>query len=341
MNMFEAVLSGLRDGVLVINPSGEVVYANRAAIELFSLGPVGFLGKRLLEAIRLPELVDLVEEARTFRRPHEAELRVLYPSEKALLVSVDPITSATGKDLGTAVVFRDISEMKRLENLRSEFVANVSHELKTPLTAIRNYAETLLGGALTDKEHNIEFVQKIEKHAENLTTLIDDLLEVSQLEAKRGLGEFVPVNIWRVVARARETLAEKARKKQIELAGDCADKDLVASGVEDHIYRAVLNLIDNALNYTDSGGKVTVACSRLDQGVEISVSDTGIGISKEHLSRLFERFYRVDKARSRDLGGTGLGLAIVKHVMNIHNGSVSVESKEGKGSKFTLIFPAQ
>jgi two-component system phosphate regulon sensor histidine kinase PhoR len=339
--MFEAILSGLRDGVLVINPSGEIVYANRAAIELFSLGPVGFLGKRLLEAIRLPELVDLVEEGRTFRRPHEAEIRVLYPSEKTLLVSVDPITSPTGKDLGTAVVFRDISEMKRLENLRSEFVANVSHELKTPLTAIRGFAETLLGGALSDQDHNVEFVQKIEKHAENLTTLIDDLLEISQLEAKRGLGEFVPVSVARVVGRVLETLAAKARKKRIELTVDCGHKELTATGVEDHIYRAVLNLADNALNYTDPGGKVTVACGLGANGTEISVSDTGIGISQEHLSRLFERFYRVDKARSRDLGGTGLGLAIVKHVMNIHNGSVFVESEEGKGSKFTLVFPAQ
>jgi two-component system phosphate regulon sensor histidine kinase PhoR len=338
--MFEAVLSGLRDGVLVVNPAGEIVYANRSAIELFSLGPVGFLGKRLLEAIRLPELVDLVEEARTFGRPHEAELKVLYPSEKTLLVSVDPITSETGKDFGAAVVFRDISEMKCLENLRSEFVANVSHELKTPLTAIRGFAETLLNGALDDKEHNAEFVRKIEKHSENLTTLIDDLLEISQLEAKRGLGEFVPVSVARVVGRTLETLAAKAKKKRIELTVDCGDKELTATGVEDHLYRAVLNLVDNALNYTDSGGKVTVACGRSDQGVEISVSDTGIGIAKDHLPRLFERFYRVDKARSRDLGGTGLGLAIVKHVMNIHNGSVSVESQEGKGSKFTLIFPA-
>ena len=339
--MFEAVLSGLRDGVLVINPAGEIVYGNRAATELFSLGPVGFLGKRLLEAIRLPELADLVEAARTFRRPHEAELKIFYPGERTLLTSVDPIVSASGKDLGSAVVFRDISEMKRLENLRSEFVANVSHELKTPLTAIRSYAETLLNGALADRDHNAEFVRKIEKHAENLTTLIDDLLEVSQLEARRGLGDFVPVGVAWVVGKVLETVTEKARKKRIELTADCADKDLTVSGIEDHVYRAMLNLADNALNYTDAGGKVTIACGRTESGIEITVSDTGIGIAAEHLPRLFERFYRVDKARSRDLGGTGLGLAIVKHVMNIHNGLVSVESEEGKGSKFTLSFPGQ
>ena len=337
--MFEAVLSGMRDGVLVISPAGEIVYANPAAAEIFSVSLSDFIGKRLLEVVRLTELSDLVEEVKAAQRPHEKEIKVFYPGEKSLLASVNLIKDEAGAELGTAVVLRDISEMKHLENLRSEFVANVSHELKTPLTAIRSYAETLLNGALGDKDHNTEFVQKIEKHAENLTTLIDDLLEVSQLEAKRGLGEFVPVNVGRVASRAMETLLEKARKKKIELSVDCHDKELTATGVEDHIYRAVLNLADNALNYTDPGGKVVIACCRSDQGVEISVSDTGIGIAAEHLPRLFERFYRVDKARSRDLGGTGLGLAIVKHVMNIHNGSVTVESEVGKGSKFTLIFP--
>lgn len=337
--MFEAVLSGLRDGVLVIKPVGDIIYANPAAAEIFSVSLPDLIGKRLLEAIRLTELSDLVDEVKANQRPHEREIKVFYPGEKSLLASVNPIKNEVGAELGLAVVLRDISEMKHLENLRSEFVANVSHELKTPLTAIRSYAETLLNGALSDKGHNAEFVRKIEKHAENLTTLIDDLLEVSQLEAKRGLGEFVPVNLFRVAERAAETLSEKARKKKIELSGDCADKELTAAGVEDHIYRAVLNLIDNALNYTDSGGKVTVTCGRTGDGVQITVSDTGIGISKEHLPRLFERFYRIDKARSRDLGGTGLGLAIVKHVMNIHNGSVSVKSEEGKGSKFTLVFP--
>ena len=338
--MFEAVLSGMRDGVLVISPAGDIVYANQSAAELFSLTLPDLMGKRLLEAIRLTELSDLVEEVKAAQRPHEREIKVFYPAEKSLLASVNLIREEAGAELGIAVVLREITEMKHLENLRSEFVANVSHELKTPLTAIRSYAETLLNGALSDKDHNTEFVQKIEKHAENLTTLIDDLLEVSQLEAKRGLGEFVPVNACRVAGRAIETLLEKARKKKIELLVDCDNKELTVPGVEDHIYRAMLNLMDNALNYTDSGGKVTIACGRSERGVEISVSDTGIGIAADHLPRLFERFYRVDKARSRDLGGTGLGLAIVKHVMNIHNGSVTVESQEGKGSKFTLIFPA-
>jgi two-component system, OmpR family, phosphate regulon sensor histidine kinase PhoR len=338
--MFEAVLSGMRDGVLVISPAGDIVYANQSAADLFSITLPDLAGKRLLEAIRLTELSDLVEEVKAARRPHEKEIKLFYPAEKFLLASVNLIKDEAGGELGIAVVLRDITEMNHLENLRSEFVANVSHELKTPLTAIRSYAETLLNGALDDKSHNAEFVRKIEKHAENLTTLIDDLLEVSQLEARRGLGEFVPVNVSRVAGRAVETLWEKARKKKIELSVDCGNKDLTATGVEDHIYRAILNLADNALNYTDPGGKVTIACGRSEQGVEISVSDTGIGIAAEHLPRLFERFYRVDKARSRDLGGTGLGLAIVKHVMNIHNGLVSVESEVGKGSKFTLIFPA-
>ncbi len=338
--MFEEVLSDLRDAIIVIRPGGDIFYANRAAIELFTLGPVGFLNKQLLEVIRLPELADLLEEARAFKRPHEAEIKFYAPAERTLLVSVDPIRSGSGHDIGSGVVFRDITEMKRLENLRSEFVANVSHELKTPLTAIRGYAETLLNGALTDAEHNTEFVQKIEKHAANLGVLIDDLLEISQLEGRRGLGDFAPVAVGEVVGRVRETLADKAARKKVELTVTCADRELSVSGIEDQIYRAVLNLADNALNYTDPGGRVTISCARRADGTELSVSDTGIGIAPEHLPRLFERFYRVDKARSRDLGGTGLGLAIVKHVMNLHGGQALVESREGRGSKFTLVFPA-
>ena len=195
----------MRDGVLVIAPAGDIVYANLAAAEILSISLTDLIGKRLLEAVRLTELSDLVEEVKAAQRPHEKEIKFFYPVEKSLLASVNSIKDEAGAELGIAVVLRDITEMKHLENLRSEFVANVSHELKTPLTAIRSYAETLLNGALDDKAHNTEFVGKIEKHAENLTTLIDDLLEVSQLEAKRGLGKFVPVNVWRVAGTALET----------------------------------------------------------------------------------------------------------------------------------------
>lgn len=232
------------------------------------------------------------------------------------------------------------SRLEKLEKYRSDFVANVSHELKTPLTAIRNYVETLLSGAIDDRAHNREFLEKIDKHAYNLSALIDDLLEISRLESKKDLGPLEEMDLARVTERALETVSAKAAKKNIALVRSGSESRCSIQGVEEHVYRAILNLLDNAVNYTDPGGRVELSCARRDGKLALSVSDTGIGIPAGDIDRVFERFYRVDKARSRELGGTGLGLAIVKHVMNIHNGSVDVQSEPGKGSVFTLSFPA-
>jgi two-component system phosphate regulon sensor histidine kinase PhoR len=240
--------------------------------------------------------------------------------------------------LGAVCVLYDITEIRKLENYRSEFVANVSHELKTPLTAIRSFVETLLGGAIDDKERNVEFLQKIEKHAVNLSQLIDDILEISRLESKTEIGPFDTVSLNRIVLRVIDIVTEKAKKKQIQIKFASPGREPMIMGIEDHLYRAVLNLLDNAVNYTPEGGMVTITCEIEGNNLLLKVADTGIGIPTEHLPRIFERFYRVDKARSRDLGGTGLGLAIVKHVMTLHHGTVSVESEEGKGTVFTLIF---
>ncbi|MFH1387522.1 MAG: ATP-binding protein [bacterium] len=334
--MFEQVLSAMRDGVMVVDLQRKIIYANEALANIFSLPLDEVIGKRPLEVSRLVELTELIEEARKNRSHVEKEMRLVYPEEKWLFASADPISSENG---AISIVVRDITEMKRMETIRRDFVANVSHELKTPLTAIRNYAETLLNGAIKDKEHNENFVKKIEKHAINLSALIDDLLEISSLEAKRELGAFAEVDLVKVFHHAMETVFEKAKKKNIVIEANCPSGQVLVSGIEDHIYRAFLNLLDNAINYTDQGGRVGVRCEQDGGRVKIIITDTGIGIAPEHLPRLFERFYRVDKGRSRDLGGTGLGLAIVKHVMNLHGGQVEVESEVGKGSTFTLVFP--
>ncbi|MFH1826221.1 MAG: ATP-binding protein [bacterium] len=225
------------------------------------------------------------------------------------------------------------------DKFRSEFVANVSHELKTPLTAIRNYVETLLNGAIDDKENNIKFLKKIEEHAINLQWLIDDILEVSKLESGKAIEPFVPVDLCLVVDRAMETVANKAKKKGVAIEKRKGSGELIIKGNEELIRRAILNLLDNAINYTNEWGKVLLSCEKDNQQIRLVVQDTGIGISPEHLDRIFERFFRVDKARSRLYGGTGLGLAIVKHVMNLHQGQVEVVSEVGKGSTFTLVFP--
>ncbi|MBU0501870.1 MAG: ATP-binding protein [bacterium] len=227
------------------------------------------------------------------------------------------------------------------DKYRSEFVENVSHELKTPLTAIRNYVETLLDGAIDDKENNIKFLKKIKEHAISLQDLIDDIIEVSKLESGSATEAFVVVDLCQVVSLAVETLTNKAKKKGVLLVKEKPKVEkIVIKGNEELIGRAILNLLDNAINYTNEWGGVTVSCEQNDHEIKILVKDTGIGIAKEHLTRIFERFFRVDKARSRLYGGTGLGLAIVKHAMNLHQGRVEVVSEEGKGSTFALVFPA-
>jgi two-component system phosphate regulon sensor histidine kinase PhoR len=335
-----AILSSMSEGVLATDQKGNVILANPVVENLFGILEPKVIGRSVRESLRNNQIADIFDK--TFKSGRLVTDEIGIPSggkEQTFIVHASPVRDEEGRALGAVCVLYNISDIRRLEKYRSEFVANVSHELKTPLTAIRNYVETLAAGAIDDKEHNRQFLEKIKKHAGNLSALIDDILEISQLENKKGLGPFKKVDIGRVVHRAAETVAGKAAKKGINLSVTCPPEELLVSGIEDHIYRAILNLIDNAINYSEPGGTVSIPCAKREGKIELTVEDTGIGIEKEHIPRIFERFYRVDKARSRDLGGTGLGLSIVKHVMNIHNGQVKVESEPNKGSKFTLIFP--
>ncbi|MBI5701571.1 PAS domain S-box protein [Candidatus Saganbacteria bacterium] len=335
-----AVLRSMRDGVLAVDGSGSIVLANFAIEKMFGVLEPELLGKSVRAGIRNNEIADLIDQTIKTNTMMEKEINTLFPIEGNFLVFVTPMVIGDNKPTGAVCVLHNITDIKKLETYRSEFVANVSHELKTPLTSIRNYLETLLNGAIKDNEHNMEFLRKADKNAINLSALIDDLLEISRLESKKELGPYIKLDTNKIMARAIENISDKAKKKNISINKNCDDKEHNIIGIEDHIYRAFLNLLDNAVNYTPEGGSIDISCFINGDKLEISVSDTGIGIPEEHLPRIFERFYRVDKARSRDLGGTGLGLAIVKHVANIHNGSVSVSSREGQGSKFTLVFPS-
>jgi two-component system phosphate regulon sensor histidine kinase PhoR len=333
-----AVLLSINEGVLAVDKNGRIILANPAIEKTFGVIETEILGHTVREAMRNNEIADLIEEAAGSGRSIEKEINIVTPIERSF-VALASFLKSESSDFGVVCVLHDITELRKLEQYRSEFVANISHELKTPLTAIRNYVETLLSGALNDPAHNLEFLRKIDKHAINLTALIEDILEMSELESKKELGVFTQFDILSAVHRAVETISSKAFKKGIKIDLNCTKEPILVSGLEEHVYRAVLNLLDNAVNYTNSGGKITVSGIKEADKIIISVSDTGIGIPEEYLPRLFERFYRADKARSRELGGTGLGLAIVKHVMNVHNGSVLVESTEGHGSKFNLVFP--
>jgi two-component system phosphate regulon sensor histidine kinase PhoR len=335
--LFEQVLLGMREGIMVLDAKDVIIFTNPALSAMFSLPHEELSGKRPLEAVRLVELAELVEAVRKTGGPQSREMKVVYPDEKVLLGSANLVKTEGGS--GVAIIIQDISDVKKLENLRQEFVANVSHELKTPLTAIKSYAETLLHGAIDDPDNNRQFLEKIDRNAQSLAALIDDMLELSRLEARRGLAPFEPFHLEDEIDRALETLAAKIREKKIEIImqGEPGSCEIV--GEAGHIYRALLNLLDNAVKYSKPGGKIELSCVKNDRELRLSVRDHGPGIPAEHHPRIFERFYRVDKARSRELGGTGLGLSIVKHIMDIHGGRVELESTAGQGAAFTLIFP--
>ncbi|MCU0641048.1 MAG: ATP-binding protein [Candidatus Margulisbacteria bacterium] len=335
--MFEQALNGMKDGVLMVDSTETIIFANRALSAILSLSQAELIGKRPLEAIRLIELAELIAEVRSTGSAASREMKVVYPQEKTLLGSANLIKTDNGP--GVAVIVQDISEIKKLENLRQEFVANVSHELKTPLTAIKSYAETLIHGAIDDPINNRPFLEKIEKNAKSLAALIDDTLEISRLESRRGVAPFAPVHLSDEIEQALETLAPRIKEKELEIIKAGEPESCTVSGEAEHIYRALLNLLDNAVKYSPAGGRIELACAQTDRELRLSVKDHGPGIPAEHQPRLFERFYRVDKARSRELGGTGLGLSIVKHIMEIHGGRVELKSTAGQGAEFTLIFP--
>ncbi|MFA5035411.1 MAG: ATP-binding protein [Candidatus Margulisiibacteriota bacterium] len=338
-SQISAVLSSMNEGVLAVDREGNVILANPVIEKILGVTEPEIKGKTIREVVRNNEITELITKAlRTGERVRE-EIQVFHPFEGIFEAHAGPVMNEENIVIGVVCVLHDISDLRKLEKVRSEFVANVSHELKTPLTVIRTNVENLLGGALNDPAHNADFVKKIDKHARNLSVLIDDILELSRLEAKKELGPFTRINMEEIMVKAIETIAEKAGKKEISIVTQCPGVPVIVNGIEDHLYRAVLNLLENAVNYSDAKGQISISCQREADRVKIMIADTGVGIAEHHLPRIFERFYRTDVARSRELGGTGLGLAIVKHVINLHNGTVEVSSVEGQGSTFTITLP--
>ena len=262
----------------------------------------------------------------------------LPAAERVFEVQAAPLTSGTAR--GAIAILHDITDLERLERIRRDFVANVSHELRTPLTAIRGYAETLLEGALEDQENNRRFLEIIKAHAIRLNNISSDLLTLSELESGKARPEPEAVSVRAAVESAMRTLESEARLRGVSLVcGRMEDAQVLGDRLQ--IEQALVNLLDNAVKFNRPGGEVLMEVTRAGDGrVKITLTDTGIGIPHDDLPRIFERFYRVDKARSREVGGTGLGLSIVKHIIERMNGTVSVESQLGKGSTFTLLLPA-
>ena len=338
-NEQEAMFSSMKEGVIAINANEEIIRINNAALKFFAISssPQDLKYKSVYEVIRNAEMLDFIKRSLNTDEHIEREITVLGEKERILLVNADPLFDLENKKIGTIIVMNNITRIRQLDKMRQEFVANVSHELKTPITAIKGYVETLLNTPQADEETKRNFLEIINKKSDQLNTIIDDLLQLAKLD-KQNKVELTSENICAIVEAAAQCCSKLVERKNINLEIVCED-EIIANVNGNLIERALANLIDNAVKYSPENSKVLVT-AKVENGVaKISVRDWGSGIAKEHHARLFERFYRVDKGRSRELGGSGLGLSIVKHIALVHNGKVYVKSELGKGSEFVLEIP--
>jgi two-component system phosphate regulon sensor histidine kinase PhoR len=334
-----AILDGMVEGVLAVDGHETVLLMNERARAMFGVGAGRGEGKPFLEVVRNADVHEIFRQGRTRGDVARRELRLTAPAERTLRVTAVPLP--LGADApGLVMVLDDITELRRLEQVRTEFVANVSHELRTPLTAIQGYLETLLGGALEERAHARRFLEVAFRHTERLGRLLNDLTDLSNIELGKVALRLAPTPVKPVVDSVLEIVTAKAREGGVSLDADVPEA-LVAHADHDRLAQILINLTDNAVKYTPNGGVVVVRARALDgERVELSVTDTGVGIPPADLPRITERFYRVDKARSRELGGTGLGLAIVKHLVLAHGGELAIESEEGRGTTVRFTLPA-
>ncbi len=334
----QVLFNSMLEGLLLLDRHGKIYLANRAFKNLFNL-KIELRGKTIMEALRLHELAELVERVEAQKQVFNYELKLPELSARWLQVNAAVISNSAGEREGTILVFHDLTRLKQLEHTREEFVANVSHELRTPLSLIKGYVETLLDGARNNPEVAERFLKIIERNTQRLDLLIQDLLTISALESERIKLNLQPVELRALVEKIFTDLNAKAENKNVQLVN--ALPELAANADANRIDQVLANLVDNAIKYGRAHGHVTVGGKKLDDGkLEMFVQDDGPGIPAESLDRVFERFYRVDKARSRDQGGTGLGLSIVKHIVQAHGGEVWVKSELGKGATFFFTLPA-
>jgi two-component system, OmpR family, phosphate regulon sensor histidine kinase PhoR len=340
------MLGAMAEAVIAVDLRRRLLFANASANRLFALDTTS-VGRLVPELIRSPQVQDAVEATLRLAVPAAYEGELTLPGRDPSLRGNNRFLSVRGNPLpgqpstGAVFVFHDVTELRRLERMRQDFVANASHELKTPLASIKAYTETLMDWALYDETVNARFLKRIDEQAERLNQLILDLLSLARLESGQEIFEHAPLCLVPVLESCVESHRDRAQTKNLNLVFDPGglDDETMVLADEEAIRQIVDNLVDNAIKYTPEGGTVSVVCHSDRNSATIEVADTGIGIPRSDLPRIFERFYRVDKARSRELGGTGLGLSIVKHLMQSIGGQIDVASRVGSGSTFTVHLP--
>ncbi len=337
----------MAEGVLVVDERGRILVANDSLHQLLSL-PKNLANRTPLEIIRNAELEEAIRKVIREGKDVSFELNLPLPLGKTFEVNVVGILPAPeekergGEGIrGAIAVFHDITRLKELEVVRQDFVANVSHELRTPLTTIKGYTETLLDGALKE-EVAPQFLQVIQKHADRLTKIVEDLLTLSKIESKEFYLKWERLPLSELIDDVLDFVKEAAEKKKISISQSIIPSSLEVTGDRSYLEQVFINLLDNAIKYTHEPGEISISAIEKGQTeIQVAIKDNGIGIPKEELSRIFERFYRVDKGRSQELGGTGLGLSIVKHIIQAHGGRVWADSKLGEGSTFYFTLPKQ
>jgi two-component system phosphate regulon sensor histidine kinase PhoR len=336
-NLSGAILGSMVEGVAVVDATDRLVFSNRGFTEILGLDAAPRIGSSLVEAVRQPELIEAVRRVRRGEPAVSAEIVTGTLRQRFFAATANAVRG--GDKMGAVLVLHDITDLRKLERVRRDFVANVSHEFRTPLTAIQGFAETLLAGAMDDPQNRVRFLEIILEHARRLARLTEDLLMLSKMDADRLDLEIHRLNVTQFVESCIETTKHTAEEKDIRVSVDLQGDVPDVAADRRRLSEVLQNLLDNAIQYTPAGGQIMVGASAQNGEVTFTVSDTGIGIPRVDQPRIFERFYRVDVARSREVGGTGLGLSIAKHLVDAHGGRIWVESEVGQGSQFHFTVP--
>jgi two-component system, OmpR family, phosphate regulon sensor histidine kinase PhoR len=339
-NRLSTIFTCMVEGVIDIGMDQNILHINEAAARMLSINEKSCIGKPLWQEIRNQEIINALDEAIKTHSVINTQVQLSRENvQQTVELYVASLSDEDDKPIGAVLVLHDITELKKLETIRTDFVANASHELKTPITAIRGLTETILGDEEVDDETVKSFIGRVHSQSLRLSQLVGDLMAISRLENSQGNEDFSKINFTELIGKAVQEVQSSADENGQNLVAELTDEELEVYGDRQNLSQLVDNLIDNAMKYTADSGTITIRLLRDEQTAELQVSDTGIGISPQYQSRIFERFYRVDKARSQSLGGTGLGLSIVKNIAEKHGSTVSVDSQLGNGSTFTFRMP--